>query len=222
MIKHLPTQITGLKYEPRFINPDYDHRDSLCEYDHYVERCEPERKLYHGGPGLLSFSKQNQEVLRNLLRCYQPYINSILEIGVSRDGYEESSTKILLENRNSECTYIGVDLRDLANEFHKPNNKQFFLQENSLNRQRIYSYLDAIQIKTIDLLFIDGDHSIATCINDWQFIERLSDNGFIVMHDTSHHPGPREIFEAVDEKIFHKQKYCLDDFGISIFRKIHV
>jgi hypothetical protein len=58
-------------------------------------------------------------------------------------------------------------------------------------------------------------------VADWKYVERLSSQGVVVMHDTNVHPGPVVVFEAIDEKIFEKVKYCTDgpDWGISVVKR---
>jgi len=42
----------------------------------------------------------------------------------------------------------------------------------------------------------------------------------VMLHDTNTHPGCVALFEAVDENLWIKQRFCTDnDFGIATFRK---
>jgi len=42
-----------------------------------------------------------------------------------------------------------------------------------------------------------------------------------VMHDTNVHPGPVSVFEAINEDLFEKTRYCIEgpDWGIAVIRK---
>ena len=95
----------------------------------------------------------------------------------------------------------------------------FVLKMDSANRAKVFELMDQKGLETIDLLFIDGWHSVNQCLADWRYTERLSPKGIVVMHDTNEHPGPFVVFEAIDETIFDKRKYCTEgaDWGIATF-----
>ena len=76
-------------------------------------------------------------------------------------------------------------------------------------------------VGVIDLLFIDGWHSVNQCANDWHYTDMLSDNGVVILHDTNSHPGCVALFDAVDENQYAKERHCLEaDYGIAVFRKL--
>lgn len=78
-----------------------------------------------------------------------------------------------------------------------------------------------INVQNIDFLFIDGLHSINQVVSDWKYTEKLSDIGIVGMHDTNAHPGPYCVYDAIDETIFRKKKYCPNnDWGIAFAEKI--
>ena len=74
----------------------------------------------------------------------------------------------------------------------------------------------------LSILFIDGWHSLNAVINDWQYVDMLSDNGIVVFHDTNYHPGPTIFVEAIDGKMFRVEKYfeSQDDYGVSVAYRI--
>jgi hypothetical protein len=100
----------------------------------------------------------------------------------------------------------------------------YTLKMDSAERNRVFALMDELQLEHIDFLFIDGWHSVNQCLNDWQYVERLSPEGIVVMHDTNVHPGPVAVFEAIDEAIFQKVKHCTEgpDWGISVIRRRNI
>lgn len=83
--------------------------------------------------------------------------------------------------------------------------------------------------KPIDFLFIDGDHSIRGCMNDFAlFYPHVSTGGYIVLHDIypeyCGYKGPRYLIDR-----FVKKSSCFDvveiktrpyNFGMAIIQKI--
>ena len=203
-IKQLPGSIYGLTYQPS-IEPEHDDdADFYGEYHRHVPR---------------EFSPANQEVLKKAL-LDTPNLRCIVEIGVQRNPLPESSTGIILHNKPKECVFIGVDIEDKS---HLANaaDHVYMLKMNSAERERVYKVMDQLELETIDYLFIDGWHSVNQCLADWRYVERLSPGGVVVMHDTNVHPGPVAVFEAIDDKLFEKVKYCTEgpDWGIAVINK---
>ena len=203
-IKQLPDPVIGLKYRPS-IEPGHDDKtDFFGEFYRPVPR---------------EFSSANQDVLKRALLSV-PDARCILEIGVQRNPLPESSTGILLHHKPAGCVFIGVDIEDKSH-LENAGARVYTLKMDSAERNRVYALMDQLEIKTIDFLFIDGWHSVNQCVADWQYVERLSPEGVVVMHDTNVHPGPVAVFEAIDERVFEKAKHCTEgsDWGISVIRK---
>ena len=203
-IKQLPDAIYGLKYRPS-IEPEHnDNTDFYGEFYRPVPR---------------EFSPANQEVLKQALLSVQDP-RCIVEIGVQRNPLPESSTGILLHHKPTECVFIGVDIEDKSHlaDIHA---RIYTLKTDSADRARAFALMDELNLNRIDFLFIDGWHSVNQCLADWQYVERLSPDGVVVMHDTNGHPGPVAVFEAIDESMFEKVKYCAEgpDWGISVVRR---
>ena len=94
------------------------------------------------------------------------------------------------------------------------------LQCNSHDQDTIRDFLASKGISQLDILFIDGWHSVNTAVNDWRYADLLSPHGIVIMHDTNHHPGPVALCEAIDPKLFEVTKHCLDtDYGIAVIRR---
>lgn len=200
----LPTDIFGLKYLPHITSGATD------EDDHIQRLMDTWNPPEH-------FTKLNQDELREALEATNASV--ILEIGVDRpyQAGQPSSTKILVGYKRPMATYIGVD-RDQKN---ISGENVHFIQGDSSNHKLVWDVMDTLQLEKIDLLFIDGLHSVNQIVRDWQYTQRLSDGGAVVMHDTNIHPGPTLLFEAIDGALFDKQKYgeIQSDWGISVCRR---
>ena len=97
------------------------------------------------------------------------------------------------------------------------------MQENSRNINRVIGRLKTLGVMEIDMLMIDGNHSVEMALNDWKYMKHLSKHGVVVIHDTSVHPGSSVLFDAIDKGMFNKRKYfsqLVDDWGIGVARKI--
>jgi hypothetical protein len=215
-VNQIKTSVYGLKYEPRFSDSRLNDLDWFQEYDDYVQALRPELPLFYspnvdGWP--ISFSMENGFILRDCIRNLGSQCNNIMEIGVSREHPYYSSTNVILTNMPSHCNYYGIDLRDCRYLFNKDNTK--FLQCNSFAQERVRQFVP----NQIDLLLIDGLHSINAFINDWKYADLVRPGGYVVFHDTSHHPGPRECFFAIDENLFDKSMHCVYDYGIGVAKK---
>lgn len=199
---------------PHSIPPGLKFRPSISpELDDGVDFYGPKKKVPQ------EFSKKNQAVLRDVVRSL-PDANLIVEIGVERKPNSPTcSTQILLDNRPEGCGYVGIDLRD-CRYLDRPEECMRFLRTDCRNIEGIGRVLDELHPE-IDLLFIDGDHSVDWCLTDWQLVSRLSVGGAVVLHDTNVHPGPLALLAAVDEEYFSVETHCTDDendWGISVLR----
>jgi hypothetical protein len=203
-IKQMPEKIVGLKFRPS-IEPE--HSDNV---DFYSEFYRPVPR---------EFSPANQEILRQYLLKVSD-LRCIVEIGVQRNPLPESSTGILLQYKPPEAIYIGVDIEDKSH-IANPTSHVFTLKMDSSDRFTVFALMDQLNVDGIDFLFIDGWHSVRQCLADWQYVERLSPHGIVLLHDTNVHPGPVSLFEAIDERLFEKEKHCTEgpDWGIASIRR---
>lgn len=205
-IRQMPDRPYGLKYRPSIEPERSDNTDFYRDFYRPVAR---------------EFSPANQEVLREaLLSVPQP--RCIVEIGVQRNPLPESSTGILITHKPTDCVFIAVDIEDKS---HLTNTAAgiYTLRIDSSERDKVFALMDELAVDGIDFLFIDGWHSVNQCVADWRYVERLSPKGVVVMHDTNVHPGPVTVFEAIDETVFQKVKYCTEgpDWGIAVIRRLN-
>lgn len=204
LIKKRPTDIWGLRFSPSLepeINDDQDHPG-----------------FFHDPP--MECSDCNRAVVRELITSLGSNLHSIMEIGIARpENGQRSMSYILMEEKPRDCIYLGVDLDDRSYLDHA-GKKIHTIRSSSFEQDTIRAWIHARGVSTVDLLFIDGWHSVNACINDWRYADLLSPGGVIVLHDTNAHPGCVSIFEAADPNIFSKERYCTtDDNGIAILRR---
>ena len=143
----------------------------------------------------------------------------VVEIGVAHDLGSTVSLG-LMRNKPPGAVYIGIDTGDRRH-YHDPGRGIHLIHGDSANRQPCFDLLDSLERPYIDLLFIDGWHSVNQCIADWRYIERLAPNGTVLIHDTNHHPGPAALFAAIDPAQWDKHQACpaLNDYGIAVVRR---
>lgn len=203
-VKRMPERIFGLKYRPSIEPERSDDTDFYGEFYRPVPR---------------EFSPANQEVLKRAL-LELPNPRCIVEIGVQRNPLPESSTGILLQYKPRDAVFIGVDIEDKSHLADAAAGVHV-LKMDSADCGQVFALMDRLQRTEIDFLFIDGWHSVNQCVTDWKYVERLSPRGIVVMHDTNVHPGPVTVFDAIDEDLFDKKKYCTDgpDWGISVVKR---
>jgi hypothetical protein len=165
----------------------------------------------------IEISDGNLAVVQSVLKNLGNKCQNIMEIGVHRN-LERSITNILMRQKPRGCRYLGIDIDDKSH-LDNPADNIFTVKANSHNKVLVRQKLRDLGMKTLDLLMIDGWHSVHTCMNDWGYVDILSNGGAVIVHDTNAHPGPVALFSAVDETLFSKQRFCteLDDMGIAVF-----
>ncbi len=203
LIKPRPTDIQGLKFFPNM---------------------EPDVSNDQDGPAFgwitgTEVSDCNLEVVRRVVGDLGDQLGAIMEIGVNRNG-ERSMSRVLMDDRPSGSFYLGVDIEDKSY-LNDAAANTWTIQTSSHDQEKVRSFIAGKGIKKIDLLFIDGWHSINTCVNDWQYTDLLSNTGVVILHDTNSHPGCVGLFEAVSDSLYEKTRYCTEnDFGIAVFKRI--
>jgi len=180
---------------------------------------------HNAGPGIginedyQEFSKDNQEILEHFFKktLKQKDKIIILEIGVQRNLYENSSTYIFIKNKRDNDIYLGIDIRDVS---HLTNTSKniYTIQTESQNIDIVMHTLENIGAKHIDVLMIDGWHSINQVYKEWEYTKYLSKDGIVIFHDTNAHPGPYFITKSIDTNLYEVNKYLNDikDWGITI------
>ena len=224
-VTRYPTDIPGLLYRPS-IEPQYSDRADFIEPFHSIvtDRTTPDQY----------YSAANRSLLHGLLYelglDLEGAAGCILEIGVAKTSlarpFENTSTCILAGHKANSAVYLGVDLaEDKPVTPDQGHNIYYLLGTNSISKAAIIDKLLELgigQTPGIDLLHIDGDHSVSQVLNDWQYTEFLAPHGIAIFHDTNVHPGPCTVLDAVDPNVFEVVPYFRNrpgDFGMAMVRR---
>lgn len=196
-----PTVIYGLSYRPSLEPTVNDNQDHPA----------------FGWPTGPEISSCNLGVVAQVLARLGDGCKTIVEIGVHRNE-GGSITNVLMDARPAGSTYIGIDVNDKSY-LDDASNRVFTIMSNSHDQFSIRRRMQQLGVDSIDLLMIDGWHSVNTCVNDWCYTDMLGDHGVVILHDTNAHPGCVALFEAVDGQVFDKERHCVnnEDMGIATF-----
>lgn len=184
-----------------------DQEDSL-DWNQKCQEC------LDVGPNI---SECNRQVFLDNIK---PWMRVIVEIGVCKNDYDQSSAKIFIENKHPECQYFGLDLEDRSSILPLSETVKFLQTDSREVEKNISTILK--DHKYIDLLFIDGHHSVNMVLNDWQYAKFVRpEKGVVIVHDTNFHPGPWCLIESVDTDCFDVKRHCVnkEEFGISVLKR---
>lgn len=199
--KTRPTDIFGLTAEPYFEKESDNDSDSLN---------------FRGPYPIREVSLESYNYVYDWVKVWKP--QTIVEIGVFQNirGF----THALTSAKSSEAIYVGID-RDDKRYLGSPVDNIHMIMSDSAAQDYVRSQIRSFGATPIDLLFIDGFHSLRMVLNDFRYADMLSEKGVIFMHDTNFHPGPNIVFRYVDENIFEKELLFVDhnDYGLGILRK---
>lgn len=160
-----------------------------------------------------------QEHIQSLLSTKDRLV--IVEIGVHRNPYEDSSTGTILQNKRDQDIYIGIDIEDKS--FLQSVEKNIYiLRTDSKNFSLVKSLLEQLNCSSIDLFMVDGWHSLNQVYTEWElYTPMMSKGGKVIFHDTNAHPGPYFVTKSIDTTMYHVQKYLNDiqDWGITVATK---
>ena len=165
----------------------------------------------------VEISDDNISFVKEVMKMVKPKV--IMEIGVMRNA-TRSFTRIFLDEKDKETVYVDIDRMGKGN-LDDAEKNIYTLRTDSGDYGKVTVFIKQLGAFPIDLLFIDGYHSIEQVEKDWKYVDLLSDEGVILLHDTNFHDGPAELFEAVDERMFEKKKYFQHegDWGMAIIKR---
>ncbi len=213
VIKATDEQIYGLIFRPTIRG--HEGREN--------EDCFNEM-LPEGHAGFEEYTKCNIRTLKTAFNLVVNDAKLIVEIGVDRSPDRYTFTKALMDEKKDDTIYLGIDVENRSY-LDNPSKNVYTIQTNSANHDKVLARIDEFGLQEIDFLFIDGLHSINAVIADWKYVERLSNIGVVAMHDVRAHPGPYAVFEAIDEAMFVKDKFCCNnegDHGMGVIRRREV
>jgi len=211
-----------LKRDIRFGNEKDDIDFGVPEIFPDLNRCRFWREPYR------AFSFNDGKKLLEQFTSIKDKCRVILEIGVDRNGrgeghnYVPSSSDVLIENKNKETIYLGIDIDDKSY-LDAPENNIYTLRCQSQNFEKVREKLKSLGVEEIDFYFIDGWHSINQVLLEWEYTDLLSPYGIVGFHDTRYHPGPRYFINNLDTSRWNViPDACVeydDDWGIGFASK---
>jgi cephalosporin hydroxylase len=207
--------IPGLKYKYCIEdNPSLNDHDSPLHQNHYGAG--------YSRIGPTEFSEDDQIIL---LEHFSKIISKkdqivIVEIGVCRNDYHKTSTSIFIDHKRDGDIYLGIDIEDKSYLNNREKNV-YTLKTPSENIEYVSQVLNILGVNNIDVLMIDGWHSINQVYKEWEYTRWLSNDGIVVFHDTNAHPGPYFIAQSIDTDVYEVKKYLNDvvDWGITVATK---
>ena len=172
------------------------------------------------------FSIDNQELILKYLtnKIREKDKINIVEIGVNSinskindDDFNTTSTSIFLTNKRNTDMYLGIDINDKS-ALNNSEKNIYTIATPSEDCEKVFKYMNDIKMENIDILFIDGLHSINQVYKEWRYTQKLADKGVVIFHDTNSHPGPYFILKSIDTNMYSVYKYFNDivDFGIGV------
>ena len=169
---------------------------------------------YHGRPaiGQPDVTECNLAIIREAISDALV----IVEIGVAPEPASTSASVKIMAEKPPGSVYIGIDIANKTR-FHDPANGVYIIHCDSKNRIACWDLMDHLHLDGIDVLFIDGLHSVNQCIEDWQYTKRLAPDGVVLLHDIHFHPGPAALLAALDASQWRWFDACPErDYGLAI------
>ena len=200
-LRKLPApQDSDLKWTPLLDPPEANDSDhTLWDIDAETEVSQRDRDLLRW----VIMSTPKQELL--------------VEIGVDRNGTNSFTWTMISERGNG--YYIGID-RDNKSFIDQPDKRILTIKGDSSHMSHFLSIVNDLGLWDIDVLLIDGWHSVNQVLRDWRYADMV--RGAVVFHDTNAHPGPMLVFDAIDELKWRKEKFFENerDYGMAVAWRI--
>ena len=205
-IDWLPTDLKGLKGIPSFKNTNWNSQDCVFEL--------PFKWVIDKVSGNGQFSEDNGKKILEILKN-KPNADVIVEIGTSCGScHDKSSTQTFIKNKNKDAKFYSIDIvAHNPSVDHVKYKNVTFIQSKSVDQK----VKDVIGEQLIDILFIDGDHSLQVVFEEYAFyLPIMKKDGIIILHDTTMHPGPFLFMEAIDDAVFKKEILFEEDYGLGV------
>lgn len=163
----------------------------------------------------MEVSDCNRESLKERFLRVKDNCPAILEIRVNREiNGEYTTTGILLNNKNTETVYVGIDIDDKSY-LNNQDRNIFTIKNTSMDVENNILKIKEFGVKEFGFIFIDGWHSINAVITEWEYTQLLAPHGIVGFHDTTQHPGPHYFVRNLNKDIWHvEENTCPFDHGI--------
>lgn len=159
--------------------------------------------------------QDNRDALEERFLKIKDSCQAILEIGVSRESNgNQTTTGILLNNKNPDTIYVGIDIDDKSY-LNNPDKNIFTIQASSMDVASNMEKIKSFGVKEFGFIFIDGWHSINAVMTEWEYTTLLAPNGIVGFHDTTQHPGPYYFIRALNKDVWNvEENVCPTNHGI--------
>jgi MMP 1-O-methyltransferase len=179
--------LRGLRYLPLL---PYASIDGWLTVDEAITLFELSRALPHEAPLCVEIGswqgKSSVCLGRGLLGKFEPRLCCI-------DPFDASSADASATEYDTRAQSIGPLRSAFEANLQHAGVRELVDVRQGLSHQQAAGFRDSI-----DLLFLDGDHSYAAVKQDFlDWARKIRPGGFLVMHDVRHpiHQGPRQVVE---------------------------
>jgi predicted O-methyltransferase YrrM len=139
---------------------------------------------------------------------YKPELEGIIEIGILRGA----TTRVLHKLLDKNGIYVGIDaniLDEKENYFadvvkvaqdYSEDERMNFIIADSTDSKTIDKVKDVLDVRKVDLLLIDGEHSFKAARSDYDMYEQfVRSGGIIAWHDATCNSNVRRAIESILE-----------------------
>jgi hypothetical protein len=171
----------------------------------------------------IELSTRTSEIIKTQLNSILAKKNKInvVEIGVcavkNNDTINNSTTGLFITNKRKQDFYIGIDIIR-RNTWDDNENNVYTIHSPSEYFDENINKLNEMGVNEIDILMIDGWHSMEQLYKEWQYTRILSSVGVVIINSVNLYPGPYYICKSIDDTKYHIYRYLSDvkDNGICV------
>lgn len=153
-------------------------------------------RLYWPNTFPTAIDQQTAEFLYSIIRMTTPEV--VIEIGTANGNSAIAIGQALEDNGIGKLYAIDPDKQELvllAIKKAKLQKRIEYITDYSFNA------IPSLQLKHVDFVFIDGDHSYENVVIDFNLVKNLlMPGGIIVFHDTIFHSGPKQFVQELQKE----------------------
>ena len=171
----------------------------------------------------IELSSRTSQIIKTQLNSILAKKNkiNIVEIGVcavkNNDTINNSTTGLFITNKRKQDFYIGIDILQ-RNTWNDTENNVYTIHSPSEYFDKNINIISDIGVNEIDILMIDGWHSMEQLYKEWQYTRILSSVGIVIINSVNLYPGPYYITKSIDDTKYDIYRYLFDvkDNGICV------